>query len=63
MGNFGFQEVLFIALVALLIFGPKRLPEIARSIGRAMREFRKATNELTDEFKSGFDEPPRPGPR
>lgn len=71
--NFGPGEMMVIAVFALLVFGPKRLPEIARSVGRAMREFRRATSELTQELKEGLDEPPestppppkeqRPGPR
>lgn len=45
-GPLGFQELIFILVLALLIFGPKRLPEIGRTIGRGMAEFRKASNEL-----------------
>jgi sec-independent protein translocase protein TatA len=45
-GPLGFPEVIFILVLALLIFGPKRLPEIGRTIGRGMAEFRKASNEL-----------------
>ncbi len=42
----GLPEVIFILLIALLIFGPKRLPEISRTLGKGMAEFRKATNDL-----------------
>lgn len=45
-GPLGFQEVLFIVVLALLIFGPKRLPEIGRTIGKGMAQFRKASNDL-----------------
>lgn len=45
-GPLGFPEVIFILVLALLIFGPKRLPEIGRTIGRGLAEFRKASNEL-----------------
>lgn len=45
-GSLGFPELMVIFLVALLIFGPKRLPDIGRSIGKALGEFRRATNEL-----------------
>lgn len=58
MGSFGPGEMLFIAVFALLIFGPKRLPEIARSMGKALREFRKATSGLTEELKAGLDDHP-----
>lgn len=47
--------MIFIAVFALLVFGPKRLPEMARSIGKAVREFRNATQELTEEIRSDFD--------
>ena len=46
LGSLGFHEIMFILVLALLIFGPKRLPEIGRTIGRAMGEFRRATNDL-----------------
>jgi TatA/E family protein of Tat protein translocase len=45
-GPLGFQELLFILGLALLIFGPRELPRIGRTIGRAVGEFRKASNEL-----------------
>ena len=45
-GSIGFPEILFILVIALLIFGPKRLPEVGRTIGKGLREFRKASNEL-----------------
>jgi len=45
-GNIGFPELLIILAIALLIFGPKRLPEISKSIGRAVREFRRTSDEI-----------------
>jgi sec-independent protein translocase protein TatA len=57
MGNFGPAEMLVIAVFALLIFGPRRLPEIARSVGKAVREFKKATSEFTQELSVELDEP------
>src|SRR5215813_7099658 len=42
----GFPEMVFIVLLALLLFGPRRLPEIARTWGKFMAEFRKASNEF-----------------
>ncbi|MBI3473783.1 MAG: twin-arginine translocase TatA/TatE family subunit [Candidatus Solibacter usitatus] len=51
MGPLGWQETVFIFLLALLIFGPKKLPELGRTIGKAMTEFRRASSEL----KSTFD--------
>lgn len=46
MGNLGFGELLMIFAVALVIFGPRKLPEIGRTIGKALGEFRRATNDL-----------------
>lgn len=60
MGNFGPAEMLVIGVFALLVFGPQKLPEMARQFGRAIREFKKATNELTSELKLGMDEPAKP---
>lgn len=57
MGNFGPAEMLVIGVFALLVFGPQKLPEMARQFGRAIREFKKATSELTDELKLGMDQP------
>jgi sec-independent protein translocase protein TatA len=50
MGNFGIWEILLVLLVVLLVFGPKRLPEMGRSLGRGMREFKDSvTGNDTDE--------------
>ena len=46
MGSVGFPELVVIVLVALLVFGPKRLPDLGRSIGRGLSEFRRASNDL-----------------
>jgi TatA/E family protein of Tat protein translocase len=44
--NLGFSEMAFIFLLALIIFGPKKLPEIGRQIGKALAEFKRASNEF-----------------
>ncbi len=46
MWNLGFPELMVIFVVALLVFGPRKLPELGRSLGRSLAEFKKATNEL-----------------
>jgi len=46
MGPLGFTEILFILLLALLLFGPRRLPELGRMLGRGLAEFRRASNDL-----------------
>jgi len=54
--NLGFSEMLFIFFIALLIFGPKKLPEIGRQIGEALTQFKRASNEfkaqLEDEVRN-----------
>ena len=45
-------ELIIVLVIALVIFGPKRLPELGSSLGRGIREFRKATNELQDSIKT-----------
>ena len=50
MGPLGWQETVFIFVLALLIFGPKKLPELGRTIGKAMTEFRRASTELKATF-------------
>ena len=50
MGPLGWQETVFIFLLALLVFGPKKLPELGKTIGKAMTEFRRASNELKATF-------------
>ncbi|HEX5068892.1 MAG TPA: twin-arginine translocase TatA/TatE family subunit [Vicinamibacterales bacterium] len=46
MGPFGFPEMVVILLVALIIFGPRKLPELGRSLGKSINEFKRASNEL-----------------
>lgn len=45
-GSLGFPELMLIMFVALIVFGPRRLPEIGRTLGKALGEFKKATDEL-----------------
>ena len=47
----GWTEILVILGIVLLLFGAKRLPELARSLGKSMKEFKKGTQDLTDEEK------------
>lgn len=51
----GWSEVVVIFLVVLLLFGSKRIPEIARSLGRASREFKNARDEIVTEAKKSVD--------
>jgi len=52
MFNIGLPELLIIAAIALIVFGPNKLPELARAFGRAMREFKKATEEVKESFEA-----------
>src|SRR5947208_7885435 len=49
-GTLGTQELIFLFLLALLLFGPKKLPEIGRTVGKAITEFRRASNDLKATF-------------
>lgn len=53
----GTTELLFTLLVILLLFGGKRLPELARTLGSAVAEFKKASEKLTEEFEKGAEKP------
>jgi sec-independent protein translocase protein TatA len=62
--NIGFPELLLILAVALIVFGPRKLPEVGRSIGRAMGEFRRATHDLKSSLEEDIDaEAGRPTPK
>ena len=50
-GSIGFPELLVIFTIALLIFGPKKLPEVGRSIGKALREFRRTSDEIKEKIE------------
>lgn len=49
-------ELLLIFILALIIFGPRRLPEIGRSLGKSIREFRQASQEITSQFRDELQE-------
>lgn len=53
----GFSEIFLIMAIALILFGPEDLPDIARTIGKVVFEIRKATHELTKEFQNSMDTP------
>ena len=50
--NLGFPEMIFLFLLALLIFGPRKLPEVGRQIGRALNEFKRASNEFRSQIET-----------
>jgi len=58
-GSLGFGEILVIVLVALLVFGPRKLPEMGRTMGKALRQFREAASDLKAEIEDDVEvEPP-----
>jgi TatA/E family protein of Tat protein translocase len=71
MGNLGMPELMMILVLALLLFGPKKLPEIGKQVGKALGEFKRASNDLKrtieDEMEKAssglnvkLDDPPKP---
>jgi sec-independent protein translocase protein TatA len=63
MPSLGLGEILIILVIALVVFGPKRLPEMGRSIGKGLREFRRATSDLRSEIEDDMDLEDEPPPR
>ena len=51
MGNLGFGEMLLIGVALLIFFGPSKLPELCKALGKGIQEFKKASRELTDSVK------------
>lgn len=54
--NLGMPEMMFIALMALIVFGPKRLPELARQFGKIMAEFKRATNDFKYQIENEIEQ-------
>ncbi len=59
MGRIGFQELLLVFGLALLIFGPSKLPEIGKSLGRGIREFKSASKDIKESVSLEDDEEPK----
>lgn len=55
IGGLGTQELLIILVIVLVLFGAKKLPELARGLGKSIKEFKKATSEVEEEFKHAID--------
>jgi sec-independent protein translocase protein TatA len=59
-GWFGGWEIVLILAVVLILFGAKKLPELAKGLGTGIKEFKKATREVTDEVQKTAEETPTP---
>ncbi len=62
-GMLGGWEIVLILAVVLILFGAKKLPELAKGLGTGIKEFKKATREVTDEISTAMDETPPPPAR
>jgi sec-independent protein translocase protein TatA len=60
MGPLGFNEILIIALIVLLLFGGRKIPELMRGLGRGIREFNDAKSNVRKEIEEGVNEKERP---
>jgi len=56
IGGIGWQELIVILALVLVVFGPRRLPEIAESFGKSIRKFKSATRNATDDVKRELDD-------
>ena len=56
LGSIGMPELLVIFVIALLVFGPRKLPELARALGKSINEFKRATNDLRDTVEREIDQ-------
>lgn len=56
MFGIGVQELIIIAIIALLIVGPKKLPDLAKTLGKGFRDFKNATEGITDDLKDALKE-------
>ena len=56
MGNLGFQEILLIAVVVLVLFGGRKIPEFMKGLGKGFREFNDAKNNVKKEIEEGMKE-------
>ncbi len=61
--NLGGGEIILILALVLILFGAKKLPELAKGLGTGIKEFKKATREVTDEVSHAMDDTPPPPPR
>jgi len=61
--NLGGGEIILILALVLILFGAKKLPELAKGLGTGIKEFKKATRDVTDELHTAMEEPPPQAPK
>jgi len=57
LGGLGMPEMLLILLIVILLFGAKKIPELARGLGRGIREFKDASKDIKSEIDKGLEDP------
>jgi len=60
MFGIGIQELIIIAVIALLVVGPKKLPDLAKTLGKGLRDFQKASEGITDDLKETLQNDDKP---
>lgn len=60
-GQIGMSELLVILVIVLLVFGPKKIPELARGLSRGLSEFKRAADDVKQELQIDYDRPARSG--
>jgi Tat protein translocase TatB subunit len=60
MFGIGIQELIIIAIIALIVVGPKKLPDLAKTLGKGLSEFRKAADDITDDLKQTMQTEEKP---
>jgi Sec-independent protein translocase protein TatA len=59
----GFEELIILAILAFILFGPEKLPDYAATLGRFVAKMRQSSSELTQQYQNPFQNPPEPAPR
>lgn len=57
--NMGWPEITIVIVIFILLFGAKKLPELARGVGKSIKEFKKATSNIEEDFRSAIEEEPK----
>ncbi|MBC7390730.1 MAG: twin-arginine translocase TatA/TatE family subunit [Opitutaceae bacterium] len=57
LGGLGMPEIILILLIVILLFGAKKIPELAKGLGKGIREFKDASKDITSEIEKGMEDP------